>query len=223
MQDLWPLRLPPKAVLFDCDGVIVDSEGPVFEMLVTELGLHGLHMDSEGLHRMFLGGTLYTLADRARALGADLPGDWAPRFYQRIFDRLADGTPLIPGILDLLDRLDAAAIPYGIGSNGPARKMEITLGQHAGLTERFRGHIYSAHDIGASKPDPALYLHLAAALGVAPQDAVVIEDSATGARAAFAAQIPCFGYAAETDGASLSAVGARPFHAMKDLPALLDL
>lgn len=212
-----------KAVLFDCDGVIVDSEGLAFELILADLDTHGLHLTHEDFARNFLGGTMRNVYDRARAAGADLPADWVPQFYERLYERLAQGTPLIPGVLEVLDRLEAAGIPFAIGSNGTLQKMQITLGQHPGLIERFKGHLYSGQALGAPKPAPDLYLHAAAALGISPADCVVIEDSATGARAAKAAQMRCFGYAAQTSAEDLRAAGAQIFTEMRLLPGLLGL
>lgn len=214
--------MTPKAVLFDCDGVIVDSEGPTFALLIEDLAAHGLPLTLHELETKYVGGTVETVAQRARAAGADLPPGWVATFYEKMYARLAAGTPLIPGVVDVLDRLDAAAIAYAVGSNGTHEKMQITLGQND-LIARFRGHLYSGQALGRPKPAPDLYLHAAAALGVAPADCVVVEDSATGARAARAAGIRCLGFAANGAADALAAEGAEPFLRMEDLPALLGL
>jgi beta-phosphoglucomutase-like phosphatase (HAD superfamily) len=140
-----------------------------------------------------------------------------------MFAALALGTPLVSGIPALLDALDAAAIPYAIGSNGPHRKMQVTLGQYPELYARFSGRIFSRHDVAAPKPAPDLYLHAAAALGVASARAVVVEDSPTGARAAARAGMCCYGYAPHDDGKRLAGEGALIFHDMAELPGLLGL
>lgn len=215
--------MTPKAVIFDCDGVVVDSEEMTFVLLAEDFARHGLHLSVETIARDFIGGTMRDLALRARAAGADLPEDWVETFYETLYTHLAAGTPLIPGILDVLDALDAAGIPFAMGSNGSDRKMQITLGQHPGLLARFRGHLYSGQTLGAPKPAPDLYLHAARALGVAPADCVVIEDSPTGARAARAAGMRCLGYAAHTPAERLVAVGAEPFTDMAALPGLIGL
>ncbi len=214
--------MTPKAVIFDCDGVIVDSEMMTFDILVTEFAAHGLQVTRDDVAHDFVGGTMADVAVRARAAGARLPDDWVEDFYDRLYAILAQGVPLVAGITSVLDALDQAGIPYAIGSNGSDHKMQVTLGQH-GLLPRFRGHLYSGQTLGRPKPAPDLYLHAARQLGVAPQDCVVIEDSPTGARAARAAGIPCWGYDAHGDGDRLKAAGARLFHDMHDLPGLLGL
>lgn len=213
----------PQAVLFDCDGVVVDSEGMSFDLLAEQLALYDHPMTHAQMRGMFLGGTMRSFWAEARALGVALPEDWVDAQYVRMFARLAEHTPLIPGIVGVLDRLDAAGIPYAMGSNGPLRKMEITMGQHPGLRDRFGGHIYSAQTLNAAKPAPDVYLHAAAALGVPAAGCVVVEDSLSGVRAAIAAGMRCYGFAEHDDGAALAAQGAQVFHRMADLPRLLGL
>ncbi len=146
----------PEAVLFDCDGVIVDSEGPTFHLLLKDLAAHGLPLTLHQLETDYIGGTIETVATRARAAGARLPDGWEDDVYTRIYALLAEGTPLMPGILAVFDTLDAAGIPYAVGSNGTPQKMQITLGQH-GLIPRFRT-VLSGQAIGRPKPAPDLYL-----------------------------------------------------------------
>jgi HAD superfamily hydrolase (TIGR01509 family) len=215
----------PAAVLFDCDGVIVDSEGPTFDLLIEDLALRGLPLTRHQLETDFIGGTIETVAGRARAAGADLPDGWVAAIYARMYAMLAKGTPLIPGITDVLDRLDAVAVPYAIGSNGSPEKMRISLGQHH-LISRFRA-VLSGQAIGHPKPAPDVYLAAATACHADPQTCVVIEDSPSGAQAALAAGIACLGFAAQgpkTPAAlGLTALGIPLFHRMADLPGLLDL
>jgi beta-phosphoglucomutase-like phosphatase (HAD superfamily) len=130
---------------------------------------------------------------------------------------------LIAGILGVLDRLDAQAIPYAMGSNGSDRKMQVTLGQYPGLIARFQGRLFSGQTLGKPKPAPDLYLHAARALGVDAAHCVVVEDSPTGAKAARAAGMRCMGYAAAGHADGLHAAGAVVFYDMADLPGLLGI
>ncbi len=215
--------MTPKAVIFDCDGVVMDSEGISFDLLAEQLAQYGHPMGHDQMRALFLGGTMRSFWAAARGMGVALPEDWVQAQYDRMYARLAAGTPLMPGILGVLDTLDAAGIPYAMGSNGPPRKMEITLGQYPGLAERFRGHIYSAQALGAPKPAPDVYLHAAAALGVPAAGCVVVEDSLSGLLAGIAAGMRCYGFSPDSDGAALAAAGAVVFHRMADLPGLLGL
>ncbi|MFN7267898.1 MAG: HAD family hydrolase [Cereibacter sp.] len=215
--------MTPRAVIFDCDGVLVDSEPAAFDLLAEDLAAHGLVLPRAEMERIFIGGTIAGVHVRARSLGAMLPNGWVAEFYERLYARLAEGTPLVPGVLHLLDTLDAAGISYAVGSNGSDRKMQVTLGQHPGLLDRFGDRLFSGQTLGAPKPAPDLYLHAARALGQPPAACAVIEDSPTGARAAAAAGIACFGFAPHGGGAALAAEGAILFRSMADLPRLLGL
>jgi HAD superfamily hydrolase (TIGR01509 family) len=215
----------PEAVLFDCDGVIVDSEGPSFALFLEELALHGLPLTLAEFEAEFVGGTVETVAQRARAAGARLPEGWVAHFYGRMYAALRAGVPLVAGVTDVLDQLDAAGVPYAMGSNGTQEKMQITLGQH-GLMGRFRV-VLSGQAIGNPKPAPDVYLMAARACGADPAGCVVIEDSASGAKAGLAAGMRVLGYAehgADTPTArQLTALGVPLFHRMADLPGLLGI
>lgn len=213
----------PAAVLFDCDGVLVDSEPAAFALLAADLQAAGLRLTHAEMEARFLGGTIRGLHRTARDLGADLADDWPDDFYARLYARLAEGTALMPGVEALLDRLDAAGIGYAVGSNGAPRKMEITLGQHPSVMARLTGRLFSGQEIGAPKPAPDLYLTAARALGVAPGDCVVVDDSPAGVRAGVAAGMRTFGFCPGGGCDALIAAGAEPLRALADLPALIGL
>jgi len=219
--------MTPRAVLFDCDGVLVDSEPTTNALLAEELTAHGLPVTVDDCVALFIGGTIRDVGVRARAAGAALPPDWAEGFYLRMYGKLAEGCELIPGAEGATAALAAAGVGMAVGSNGPVRKMEITLGQHPRLLARLMPHVHSAQALGRPKPDPLVWLHAAQGLGVAPADCVVIEDSATGARAARAAGIRCLGLVTpgrDHGGADgLRDAGAELFEDMADLPRLLGL
>lgn len=217
--------IPPAAVLFDCDGVIVDSERPTFNLLIDDLASHGFPLTLHDLETDYIGGTAEDVADRVRARGGVLPETWAGDFYRKMYAMLERGVPLMPGVPEVFDRLDAAGIPYAVGSNGTPEKMQITLGAR-GLLPRFRA-VLSGHAMGKPKPAPDLYLAAARACGAEPARCVVIEDSTAGALAALAAGIPCYGFAPHGPEAApargLAALGVPLFHEMAELPGLLGL
>lgn len=216
--------MTPELVIFDCDGVLVDTEGPTNEVLAKTLSQYGPAISARESMARFVGGTMADVARRAKADGYNIPECWTEEIYGAMFDRLRQGIELIPGVVDVLDRLDASGIPYCVGSNGPMEKMDITLVQ-TGLMARLEGRIYSPHVIGLefAKPSAGLYLHALKQMGYEAGGAVVIEDSASGARGAKNAGIRCFGYTAETKAEVLEAEGAIPFDDMAQLPDLLQL
>jgi HAD superfamily hydrolase (TIGR01509 family) len=212
----------PKLVIFDCDGVVVDSEPLTLQLIRDDLAARGLPLDLTKTTDLFMGGTIAGADTQAREMGADIPEDWVDLIYDKVFAALARKVEPIPGIGVVLDRLDRQGIPYAIGSNGPHRKMEITLAR-CGLAARFAGRTYSREDVAAPKPAPDVYLLAASQAGVAPQDCVVIEDSATGAQAAVAAGMAVFGFARETPRAKFEGLTELLFDDMAQLPALLGL
>lgn len=212
-----------QAVLFDCDGVLVDSEPATFALLQEEFAAHGLHLSLAEMEALFIGGTIEGVRRTANEMGAGLADGWVDTYYDKLYARLGEGTALMPGVRALLARLDAAGIAYAVGSNGRSAKMEATLGQHPDIKAKLEGRLFSGQELGCPKPDPGLYLHAAAALGVAPAACVVIEDSATGARAAVAAGMRCLGYAPHGPNPRLAAVGAELFTDMAQVPGLIGL
>lgn len=209
-------------VVFDCDGVIVDSERMLNEVLRDDLALYGLDISVEEVMDRFIGGTMDGVAVKARAAGADLPDDWVESFYPKAYKRLGEEVELIPGIVGVLDALDAAGVPYAVGSNGRIEKMEITLGR-TGLLSRFEGRLLSGQDFPAPKPAPDVFLGAMALVGADPAKCAVIEDSATGARAGRASGAKVFGFYAETAREKLEPHADVLFDRMEDLPGLLGL
>ena len=211
-----------KLVIFDCDGVLVDSEPITNRLMAEELTLHGLPTTREESIERFVGGTIQSVYEQACEMGAALPDDWVSSFYSRMIDVLRAEVSIIPGISDVLDALDRAHVPYCVASNGPMAKMDATL-KVTDLWDRMDGRIYSAHDVGIAKPDPGLFLHAAQEMGCSPEQCVVIEDSASGTKAAKAAGMRCFGFTADTPEHKLTAHDAIPFQDMAELPGLLSL
>ncbi len=208
--------LPPELVIFDCDGVLVDTEVIANTLMADSLREHGLDIGLEECMKLFVGATLAGVKVKAEQMGASLPDDWVAQIYEVEYAVLRKNCPLIDGVTDVLDALDAARIPYCVASNGRMDKMEITLGQH-GLIPRFNGRIYSAQALNTAKPAPDVFWH--AAGDVSHDRCVVIEDSPSGIRAAAAAGMRCFAYAPQ--GGDVK--GATRFARMADLPALLGL
>lgn len=214
----------PELVIFDCDGVLVDSEPLSNQVHVDALAAMGISMTLEEALERFMGTSMVYVAAESRKMGAPLPGtdaEWIEELYAETYARLRQGVDPIPGVVSVLDALDAAGVPYCVASNGSDEKMDITLGS-TGIADRMKGKRFSAHTLGVSKPDPELFFIAAQYMSVPPARAVVIEDSASGALGAQRAGMRCFGYAPQ-GGEDLAAVGAEVFTDMAQLPALLEL
>ena len=185
-------------VIFDNDGVLVDSErisnGVLAEML-TEIGLE---CTLEDCVRDYMGrswdGTKAIIEER---LGGPIPDGWVERRRERMLRTAQRELKAIPGVADALDRLDGTA--RCVASSSSHRWIEFVLG-HTQLIHHFPGHArFSANDVGRGKPHPDLFLHAASAMGFAAGDCVVVEDSPVGVQAAKAAGMRVVGYAGHTD------------------------
>lgn len=210
-----------RLVIFDCDGVLVDSEGPVNELLLDDLNSRGLSLRADDMRELFVGGTMEGVFRQARQMGGDLPDDWVALFYEKMFARLAQGVPLIDGVLDLIGAVEASGAQIWVASNGPYQKMRHTLAPH-GLWDRFTGRIMSREDF-APKPAPDMILHAMERSGASKADTVFIDDSPTGCAAGIAAGVRTIGYAAETPPEILAGTGAEPVASMAEVRRLLGL
>jgi len=204
--------------IFDCDGVLVDSEpisNRVLAECLTEIGLPTTLEDSLREYKGHSWPECVALFE-AR-LGGPLPEHFGAEFYRRSIAAFERELVAVPGIHEALERIP---IDTCVASNGRHATMKVTL-RKAKLIDRFAGRIFSAQDVARPKPFPDLYLHAAALRGAAAERCVVIEDSARGIRAGVAAGMTVLGYAAAGGAQELAAAGARVFHDMRELPELL--
>ena len=207
-------------VIFDCDGVLVDSEPIVNRVDVEQMASIGLDLSPEELMRHFLGRTKEgCIVLAAELLGRDLPAGFAAAWDAAIMDSLAREVRAIEGVEAVIRQLD---IPYCAASNSDPVRLELSL-RTSGLLPLFDGRAFSAAEVARPKPAPDLFLHAARAMGAAPRRCVVIEDTPTGARAATAAGMTVLGYAgaAHADREALAREGALVFDSMGTLPSLL--
>lgn len=212
----------PSLVIFDCDGVLVDTEPTANRVLVEMLGEMGLEMGLEESMRSFRGRSNRACWEIVEArLGRALPASFGEEFERRERAALAAAPLQMPGLALALAGIDELGLACCVASSGAHAKMRLTLGS-AGLLERFAGRIFSAaSDVQRGKPHPDIFLLAAERLGVAPRDCVVVEDSPLGVRAGCAAGMRVLGFAREVDAGTLRAAGAEVFEDLASLPALL--
>ena len=180
------------AVLFDCDGVLVDSERIATECIVEFAARFGARFGFDEALERFTGARMAdNLRDIEERGGCTLPDDFEERLRARMATEFETRIKPVDGALALVEAL---AVPYCVVSNGPRSKMEVTLGV-TGLLEHFAGRIVSAYEVGAWKPDPELFLHAARILEVAPGRCAVVEDSGYGIAAGLAAGMQVFALA----------------------------
>lgn len=210
-------------VIFDCDGVLVDSE-PIAARLtaeaVTELGWA---MSAAVAKAEFLGDTFANIIRRVEEqIGRPVPVDWPARSQRNLLAALERELCPIPGVEHAISRLQAAGATLAVGSQGSHDKMQLTLGV-TGLLPHFQGRIFSASDVKHPKPAPDLFLHAATSLGFSPAETVVVEDSTRGVKAALAAGMRILGYTASVGRAAIEAAGAEPVDDLADVPKLLGV
>ena len=206
-------------VVFDCDGVLVDSEEISNRILAGQLSAIGIPTTTEQSMDRYMGGSLArVLADVEARLGRPAPDDFVARFRDACVSGFESGLEAVEGIEAALDALDGQ--PTCVASSGSREKIHHTLG-HTGLLPRFEGRIFSAYEVEHGKPAPDLFLHAAAAMGAEPARCAVIEDSPVGVTAAIAAGMAVFGYAGRTPPERLAREGVTVFAHMRELPGLL--
>ena len=205
-------------VIFDNDGVLVDSEPHANRILIQLLAEYGLSLSVEECEAEFLGRSLAgTRQTVERKLGRTLPPNFEDRYHGQLFEVFHMCLTAVPGITEALDHI---ALPRCVASSGTHQRIRLALTK-TGLIDRFDGRIFSAHDVDHGKPAPDLFLHAARAMQVDPSRCAVIEDSPIGVEAANAAGMTAFGFARLTPADRLGHASGGIFASMKQLPALL--
>jgi HAD superfamily hydrolase (TIGR01509 family) len=210
---------PLELVIFDCDGVLVDSERIAVRVEAELLAELGWPLSEAEIVERFMGRTAEYMDEAIEfQLGSRLPEDWKDQFQRRYREAFAADLVPVDGVLDALERI---RVPTCVASSGSHDKLRFTLG-HTGLFERFEGRIFSGYEVANGKPAPDLFLHAAARMGAAPARCAVVEDSRPGVLAARAAGMRAFGYAGGlTPPDRLQVEGTVVFEDMRDLPRLL--
>lgn len=215
-------RVGLALVIFDCDGVLIDSELLCDRVVAAELTTLGWAMTAEESGQNFLGLSFDDMCPLIEArIGQTLPGDWVATLVTKVTATMATEVEMVTGARGVLEETTALGLPWRIASNSSHQEMAAKFGR-TGLNDLVAGRLHSSEDMIAlgrrGKPAPDLFL--AAAGNVRPEACVVIEDSLHGVRAAQAAGMQCLGYSPYGDGAHLAAAGAVPFHDLTLLPAL---
>jgi HAD superfamily hydrolase (TIGR01509 family) len=207
-------------VIFDCDGVLVDSEPIANRLFATMLGEIGLPVTYEETVQQFMGcaqATVVTMIEQR--LGRPLPPEFMADFATRMYAAFRRELRPVPGIVSALDHI---AAPICVASSGDLTKIRTAL-DLTDLLRRFEGRLFSATEVARGKPFPDLFLHAAQRMGARPARCAVIEDSPLGVQAGIAAGMRVFGYARLSPPETLAAAGAHVFSEMAALPGLLKM
>ncbi len=207
-----------NCIIFDCDGVLVDSEAisaKIFQKMVAELGCN---LDFETVLLQITGTPMKeNLMFFREKINGELPANFETEFRKRSYEAFKTDLKPIKGIHDLLNKIK---IPVGVASSGPVEKIKLNL-TTTKLIHYFGENIFSSYEIQSWKPDPGIYLHAAKELGFKPGECAIIEDSVVGVRAAKAGGFDVFGFATNRNKTSFEELGATVFFGMDELETLL--
>ena len=211
----------PGLIIFDCDGVLVDTETLGNRALAKWLTEAGFPIEYEACRHRFVGRSMKSVQVEVEAEGVSLGPDFVDRWNDSLPGLFAQGVEPIPHIRQTLDLIRLLGMPFCVATSARISKMHITLGA-TGLLPYFEGRMFSATMVPRGKPFPDLFLHAAAAMGHAPRDCIVVEDSVAGTQAGVAAGMCVFSYCGDpqADRAGLKAAGGTLFEDMRELPKL---
>jgi HAD superfamily hydrolase (TIGR01509 family) len=215
--------VPVELVIFDCDGVLIESEKLAVEIDILMLEEIGWKLSREEIIERFMGRSYANmLKEIADHLGHRVPEEWITRWDAMYKAKLAAELEPVEGVADVLDELHAAGYRTCVASSSGHPQLQTNL-TTAGLHDRLKGRIFSGTEVEHGKPAPDLFLHAAATMGCPPDRCVVVEDSRYGVQAARAAGMPVFAFAAGqmTPLAALAGPGTTIFHDMRELPGLI--
>jgi len=213
-----PLPAGIDLVLFDCDGTLVDSEVVVADAWSQYVARYGVTLTAQDALRQFRGVSMTWCLARIEELhGAPLPAVFEQELRGVMSQMLSERLQPINGALEMVQAL---SVPFCLASNAPRAKIELCLSV-TGMLPYFAGRIFSAYDVQRWKPDPALFLHAAASLGVAPQRCAVVEDSLPGVQAGLAAGMTVFALQSEGHVLDLPA-GVHVIRELAELPGRLS-
>ncbi|MCG6187272.1 HAD family hydrolase [Maribellus maritimus] len=209
-----------KCIIFDCDGVLVDSEAisaKVFRKMMSELGCE---LEQETVLEQITGTSMKeNLKFFTEHLGKDLPEDFEEEFRKRSFQAFKTDLKPVPGVHEIIEKL---RIPFGVASSGPVKKIKLNL-TSTNLADKFGENIFSSYDIGSWKPEPDIYLHAAKKMGFSPQQCAVVEDSIPGVKAARAGGFDVYAFSTKLKEEEFKKLGAEVFYSMEELGSLLNI
>lgn len=210
------------AIIFDCDGVLVQSERLVSDIERVLLARWGWELNAEEIRSHFKGKSFANIAEIVRKnVGDRLPNDWMYHWAMETANGFRKRLQLVPGVRELIEQVLSRELPCCVASQSPLARVELSIGV-CDLERYFEGRVFSSSMVPRPKPAPDLFLFAAKQLGVQPEDCTVIEDSPSGVRAAVAAGMRVFGYAADEDQERLAEAGAEVFFEMSEVPRLMS-
>ncbi len=207
-----------KCVIFDCDGVLVDSEPIGNQVMVDMTNELGVDIDLDYAYQNFKGNALKTcISQISELVNIEMPSNFESEYRRRSFEKFKKEIQPVEGIIEVVENLK---IPFCVASSGPENKIRLNL-ELTGLLPYFESKIFSCYAIQKWKPDPAVFLWAAETMGFQPSECVVIEDSLIGVNAALEGGFDVFGFAAHDYQNELEGKATRTFDGMLKLQELL--
>lgn len=207
-----------KCIIFDCDGVLVDSEPLSNQVMVDIANELGANINLKYALRNFKGNSFNNCAQQISDLiGKAVPNNLEEIYRERSFEKFRNEIKPINGIKNVLDDLK---LPFCVASSGPESKIKLNL-ELTGLMEYFQENIFSCYTIGKWKPDPSVFNWAAKTMGYNPNECLIIEDSLIGVEAALNGGFDVFGYTAHDYNDELRKMATKTFSEMLILPELL--
>jgi len=209
-----------KCIIFDSDGVLVDSEtlsAKVFQEMAMELGLE---LDFDTAVEQFAGTSMKDNLQFIRDnIQGPMPGHFEKEFRRRTYGVFKKELKAVEGVQELITKLQ---VPFCVASSGPREKIRLNL-ELVGLLDHFGDNIFSCYDIGKWKPDPGVFLYAAREMGFLPGECLVVEDSAAGIRAGMSGGFMVYALARSRNKEHFEQLGAVVFEHMSELEKFLGL
>lgn len=208
-----------KLIIFDCDGVLVDSEVLSVEVIVELLYEQEHVVDKKEIDLYFNGEKLDVIFNKIeKNYSVTLPPFDSDEFKGRLNHKFQTSLKPINGIHKTLEQL---SVPICVASSSPVKRIKSML-EKTGLLKYFGENLYSSYEIQSWKSEPDIFLHAAEKMNALPSECIIIEDSPTGVEAAVRANMKVFGYSERSDSSELEVKGATSFSKMSELPALIS-
>lgn len=209
-----------KCIIFDCDGVLVDSEAisaKVFQKMILEMG-YEIHFETvlKQITGTSMSDNIKFFTDFTKK---ELPADFESEYRKRSFELFKTELKPIHGVREILNSIK---VPLGVASSGPLNKIKLNL-TTTGLIDKFGENIFSCYEIECWKPNPDIYLHAAKKMGFKPKECAVIEDSQTGVKAAVAGGFDIFAFTNSNNKNTFEKLGAIVFNKMEELYDILEI
>ncbi|MDA6070137.1 HAD family hydrolase [Flavobacterium sp. AC] len=207
-----------KCIIFDCDGVLVDTEKIGNGILLSMAAQYGFEMKLEDAYRDFNGRNLKECFSHIEtAIGKNLPDSFEREYREKSFEAFKTQVKPMEGIVEFLNKLK---IPYCVASSGPVDKIRLNL-EVAGLLDKFEDKIFSSYQIKSWKPEPGIFLHAAKEMGFEVKDCIVIEDSKAGVIAGIQGGFKVYGFANGFNNEDLEKEGAELFSSYEELAEII--